>query len=34
MAKLAEDEIPAGLRRVYRQLERWRSTRRGRSPLP
>ena len=34
MAKGAEAEIPAGLRRVHRKLERWRSTQRGRSPLP
>jgi hypothetical protein len=34
MAKVAEAEIPAGLRRVYQKLERWRSTRQGRSPLP
>ena len=34
MAKVAEGEIPAGLRRVYQKLERWRSTRQGRSPLP
>jgi hypothetical protein len=34
MAKGGEAEVPAGLRRVHRQLERWRSTRRGRSPLP
>jgi len=34
MAKLAEGEIPAGLRRVYPKLERWRRTRQGRSPLP
>ena len=34
MANVAEAEIPAGLRRVHRKLERWRSTRRGRSPLP
>jgi hypothetical protein len=34
MAKVAEGEVPAGLRRVYQKLERWRSARRGRSPLP
>lgn len=34
MAKVAGAEIPAGLRRVYRKLERWRSTRQERSPLP
>jgi len=34
MAKVTEVEIPAGLRRVHRKLERWRSTRPGRSPLP
>lgn len=34
MAKLTEDQIPGGLRRVHRQLERWRSTHHGRSPLP
>ena len=34
MAKVAEAEVPAGLRRVYRKLERWRSTRQERSPLP
>ena len=34
MAKDVEVEIPAGLRRVHRQLERWRSTQPGRSPLP
>ena len=34
MAKVAESEIPAGLRRVYQKLERWRSAREGRSPLP
>lgn len=34
MAKVVEAEIPAGLRRVYQKLERWRSTRQGRSPLP
>jgi len=34
MAKFAEGEIPAGLRRVQRKLERWRSTHRRRSPLP
>lgn len=34
MAKDVGAEIPAGLRRVHRQLEHWRSTRRGRSPLP
>jgi hypothetical protein len=34
MAKGAEAEIPAGLRRVYQKLERWRRTRQGRSPLP
>ena len=34
ITKGAEAEIPAGLRRVHRQLEQSRSTRRGRSPLP
>ena len=34
MAKVAEAEIPAGLRRVHRKLEKWRSGRQGRSPLP
>ncbi|MGC9158679.1 MAG: hypothetical protein ACP5FH_06775, partial [Terracidiphilus sp.] len=34
MTKGAEAEIPAGLRRVHRKLERWRSRRQGRSPLP
>ncbi|MDE3187816.1 MAG: hypothetical protein KGM96_09870 [Acidobacteriota bacterium] len=34
MAKPAEADIPAGLRRVHRKLERWRSTHRSRSPLP
>ncbi len=34
MIKGAGAEVPAGLRRVYGKLERWRSTRRGRSPLP
>ena len=34
MAKGTEAEVPAGLRRVHRQLEHWRSTRHGRSPLP
>jgi hypothetical protein len=34
MAKVTEVEIPVGLRRVHRKLERWRSTRSGRSPLP
>ena len=34
MSKVVEGEIPAGLRRVHRKLERWRSTRQGRSPLP
>ncbi|HUX46329.1 MAG TPA: hypothetical protein VMV57_16405 [Terracidiphilus sp.] len=34
MAKGAEVEIPVGLRRVHGKLERWRSTRPGRSPLP
>jgi len=34
MAKVAEAEIPAGLRRVYQKLERWRNMRQGRSPLP
>ncbi len=34
MAKVTEVEIPVGLRRVHRKLERWRSTRPGRSPLP
>jgi hypothetical protein len=34
MAKVAEAEVPAGLRRVYQKLERWRSRRQERSPLP
>jgi hypothetical protein len=34
MAKVAEADIPAGLRRVYQKLERWRSKQQGRSPLP
>ena len=34
MAKGAEGEIPAGLRRIYQELERWRRRRQGRSPLP
>jgi hypothetical protein len=34
MGKVAEAEVPAGLRRVYQKLERWRSTRQERSPLP
>ena len=34
MAKGADAEVPAGLRRVHQKLERWRSTQRGRSPLP
>ena len=34
MVKVAGAEIPAGLRRVYQKLERWRSTRQERSPLP
>jgi hypothetical protein len=34
MGKVAEAEIPAGLRRVYQKLERWRNARQGRSPLP
>jgi hypothetical protein len=34
MGKVAEGEIPVGLRRVYQKLERWRRTRQGRSPLP
>lgn len=34
MAKVTEAEIPAGLRRVHQKLERWRSVRQVRSPLP
>jgi hypothetical protein len=34
MSKVAGAEVPAGLRRVYQKLERWRRTRPGRSPLP
>jgi len=26
--------IPIGMRKVYRRLERWRRTRRGRTPIP
>jgi len=27
-------DIPIGMEKVYRRLERWRMTRRGRSPIP
>jgi len=27
-------DIPIGMQKVYRRLERWRSTRRGRTPIP
>jgi hypothetical protein len=29
-----EAEVPTAMRAVYRQLERWRSKREGRSPIP
>ena len=31
--KNAQD-VPVGMRKVYRRLERWRSGRRGRTPIP
>jgi len=34
MAGKAPLEIPAGMRRVYRRFERWRSLHRGRTPIP
>ena len=33
MAK-AQQEVPAGMQRVYRRFERWRSSHRGRLPIP
>jgi len=30
----ATPDVPAGMRRVYRHLRRWRSTRRPRTPIP
>jgi hypothetical protein len=29
-----ESDIPADMKKIHQQLERWRSTRRGRSPIP
>jgi len=30
----ATPDVPAGMRRVYKRLRRWRSTRRPRAPIP
>jgi hypothetical protein len=30
----AEADVPIGMRRVYRRLQRWRSKRTGRGPIP
>jgi hypothetical protein len=34
MPRKGQADIPAEMEKVYQQLERWRSTRRGRSPIP
>jgi hypothetical protein len=34
MATKAQDEVPAGMKRVSRRFERWRSSHRGRLPIP
>jgi hypothetical protein len=30
----AETDVPVAMRKVYRRLERWRSKRTGRAPIP
>ena len=34
MAVKAEGDLPDGMQRVYRRFERWRSSHRGRLPIP
>ena len=34
MAHQEKSDIPAGMQKVYRRLERWRKARRGRAPIP
>ena len=34
MAHQENSDIPAGMRKVHRRLERWRKARRGRAPIP
>ncbi|MGH9608804.1 MAG: hypothetical protein ACRD34_03930 [Bryobacteraceae bacterium] len=34
MATKAQAEVPAGMRRISRRFERWRSSRQGRLPIP
>jgi len=34
MATKAHDEVPAGMQRICRRFERWRSSHRGRLPIP
>ncbi len=34
MATKAQGEVPAGMRRICRRFERWRSSHRGRLPIP
>ena len=34
MATKTQPEIPVGMERIYRRFERWRSSHRGRLPIP
>ena len=34
MATKAHDEVPTGMQRICRRFERWRSSHRGRLPIP
>ena len=34
MAHQEKSDIPGGMQKVHRRLERWRKTRRGRAPIP
>ena len=34
MSHQEKADIPAGMQKVHRRLERWRKTRRGRAPIP